>query len=370
MEDNTIEPSLLTILACPRDGGPLSVVGSRVTCVGGHHYPIISGVPVMLLDDMRDTLWVASASRKVAQLACLKCNPEPYEDSYFLDTLGIDPEHRAPVRREIEEGRFGEVDPVVRYSVADSCGRLYKRLVGHLSTYPIPDIRLSRGRGEFLLDIGCNWGRWSVAASRKGYRPVGVDPSLGAVLAARRVSKQLNAPCMFVVADARNLPFHPSSFDVVFSYSVLQHFSKQDARTALSEAARVVKDEGTCLIQMANAIGLRSLQLQMRRGFREAKGFEVRYWTLPELLSTFSKLIGPSSAFVDGYFGLGIQPSDAGMLTPAGRVVVYASELLRRLSNNLPLMRYFADSLYIRAVRQRTRREEYPSLAPSAVVNG
>ena len=40
--------------------------------------------------------------------------------------------------------------------------------------------------GSRLLDLGSSWGRWSIAAARKGYSVVGLDPSLGAVLAARR----------------------------------------------------------------------------------------------------------------------------------------------------------------------------------------
>jgi SAM-dependent methyltransferase/uncharacterized protein YbaR (Trm112 family) len=343
---------LLANLVCPREHGSLSVLGSKLICPAGHAYPVIKGVPVMILDDVEQTVTAGSASSELAQLACQE-SEQKYQEDYFLDTLWISAENLAGLKRAIETAQFGEVDPVVRYLVSHTCGKLYRPLVGRLSTYPIPELRLPEGRGELLLDLGCSWGRWSVAASRKGYQPIGVDPSLGAVLAARRVCNQIGAQGIFVAADARYLPFRSGLFDVVFSYSVLQHFSKDDVKIALREAARVLKEEGTSLIQMANALGLRSLQLQMRRRFREGRGFEVRYWTLPELRRTFSQLLGPSSVSAEAYGGLGIQRSDIRMLTPARRMLVHCSELLRKLSTHLPWMRYFADSLYVRSIRRR-----------------
>lgn len=343
---------LLDNLVCPREHGSLSVLGSKLICPAGHEYPVIKGVPVMILADLEQTGPIGSASSELLQLVYQE-SEQKYKDDYFLDTLSLGGEHMAALKRAIETAQLGEVDPVVRYMVSETCGNLYRPLVGRLSTYPIPELRLPEGRGKLHLDLGCSWGRWSVAASRKGYQPIGVDFSLGAVLAARRVCSHIGAQGVFVVADVRYLPFRSGLFDVVFSYSVLQHFSKEDAKMALREAARVLKEDGASLIQMANALGLRSLQLQMRRRFREGRGFEVRYWTLPELRRTFSQLLGPSSVSADAYGGLGIQRSDIRMLTPARRMLVHCSELLRKLSTHLPWMRYFADSLYVRSIRRR-----------------
>ena len=56
----------------------------------------------------------------------------------------------------------------------------------HATTRLCLELLLDLPRGP-LLDIGCSWGRWSLAAARKGYSVVGIDPSLGAVMAARRI---------------------------------------------------------------------------------------------------------------------------------------------------------------------------------------
>jgi SAM-dependent methyltransferase len=243
----------------------------------------------------------------------------------------------------------GEIDPIVQVIVSATCGFLYQHLPGRLTRYPIPDLRLPEGGGRRFLDVGCNWGRWCVAAHRKGYAPIGLDPDLGPVFAARRVCKALSVDASFVVGDARFLPFSENAFDIVFSYSVLQHFSKPDAREALAEVARVLARDGTSLIQMPNAFGVRSLSHLIRRGFSAGQEFDVRYWTPRELRKTFSQLIGPSDLSVDGFGGLGIQPADRDLFPPAYRLIVDASEALRWLSARVPPLRNIADSIYVKS---------------------
>lgn len=242
------------------------------------------------------------------------------------------------------------VDRFVQAAVSATCGNLYKPLIGRLTRYPIPDLPLPPGDGRLLLDLGCNWGRWTIAAATGGYCAVGIDPDLEAILAAVRVARQLRAKAAFVVGDARFLPFGPGVFDTVFSYSVLQHFGKEDVEASLAQVRRVLKVGGTSLIQMANRWGVRSLYCQARRGFREAARFEVRYWSPAQLIAMFEAHLGSTSLSVDGYFGLGIQPSDIDLLPARYRLVVRASELLKRCSKRLPWMISLADSLYLHSM--------------------
>ena len=85
------------------------------------------------------------------------------------------------------------------------------------------------------------------------------------------------------MADGRFLPFPDGSFSRVFSYSVLQHLSKENVQIVLPEIRRVLKTGGEAMVQLPNVFGLRSLYHEIRRGFRETRDFEVRYWTIPEL---------------------------------------------------------------------------------------
>lgn len=241
------------------------------------------------------------------------------------------------------------IHPLVQRWVAASNGILYVPLVGKLTRYPIPDIRLPRGGGASLLDIGASWGRWSISAALKGYTVTSLDPDIYALRAAKKVARQHGVEIDPVCADARFLPFSDDSFDCVFSYSVLQHLPKADVLTTLSEVRRVLKPGGYCLIQMPNKIGIRSLQHQFRRHFRQARGFEVRYWSPRELRASFTDAIGTSDLLVDCFFGLGLQPSDIDIMPSKYRAVIRMSEALRHISERLPALGRLADSLYVRA---------------------
>ena len=253
-----VTPWVADRLVCPYDGLSLSRGSTTLQCPRGHAHRIVSGIPILLRDDVEETHWHATQAREAPD--------EGYPSS---TTNGI--------------------NDYAQKAIAATGGYMYRPVVGRLTEYPIPAVRLPPGRGRTLLDLGCNWGRWSIATARAGYRVVGIDPSLPAVQAAYDVAKQLGVQADFVVGDARFLPFANETFDAVFSYSVLQHFSKSDVRQTLTECARVLNAEGFSLIQMANALGLRSLFHQARRRFREPRLFQVRYWTSRELEDTLSE---------------------------------------------------------------------------------
>ena len=319
-----IDPLLKELLVCPRDKGSLQDEGEYLRCDMGHRYPVVDGIPIMLLDDVPQTHPEATRALDVE----IAKSELKWDD-------GLTPP--ADV-----------VDPIVQAVIGATCGHLYSPHRGRLAAYPIPELRISAStRGETFLDIGCNWGRWSIAASRKGYRVVGLDPSFGALVVARRVCRQLGVSPCFVVGDARFLPFRRAGFDVVFSYSVFQHFNKDDVRTALPDVARVLATSGTAMIQMPNRLGIRSLFHQARLAFRKPRNFDVRYWTLGEMRRAFAEDIGPSYVLVDGFFGLGIQPANVEMFSPAHRFVVHVSEALRAMARHVGIAAHFADSLYV-----------------------
>jgi hypothetical protein len=118
---------------------------------------------------------------------------------------------------------------------------------------------------------------------------------------------------------------------------------------ALTDIRRVLRPGGRSFIQMPNLFGIRCLYHQIRRGFREARQFEVRYWTPAELTRRFSALVGPATLSVDGFFSLNPQPAEAHLLPWRFRAIVRISETLRALSKILPPLAYVADSLYVDA---------------------
>jgi SAM-dependent methyltransferase len=304
---------------------------------------VVDGVPVMLTDSDDETLWVRSASLAAARQV-RRGDRAPNE--LFIDTIGCTPDVRSRLGAALA-GPLSAVDPVASSLVLATNGLLYKHLVGKLTRAPIPILSLPEGAGRMLLDVGCSWGRWSIAGAQQGYRAVGLDPSLGAVLAAKRLAGRLGLQAAFVVGDATALPFAKSAFHVAFSYSVLQHFGAQALDRSLREIRRVLKEDGRVLVQMANALGIRSLYHQARRRFGEGQGFDVRYRTPRQLLTTFNRIFGDVSLAADCFLGLGIQSSDRDLLPPAKRLIVDISETLKAFAKLFPIFRYCADSVYL-----------------------
>lgn len=243
----------------------------------------------------------------------------------------------------------GTIDEHVVKSILKTHGNLYRR--ARLTRYPIPDFPLDPGEGRSLLDIGSNWGRWTIAASRAGYRATGIDPSKRAVAAARRVAEQLGVQAEYLVVDARRLPFPDDAFDVVFSYSVLQHLSKDDVRIVVGEIGRVLRPGGTAWIEMPNAHGPLNLARQAARGFSDGEGADVRYWTLADLRATFG-VIGPVEVRADGFLTINPQMTDLDLLPRPYRLVVRLSDALRRASARAPFLVRVADSVVV-SVRAR-----------------
>ena len=319
-EDPRIDSWAQQHLVCPRDFKAFEISADFLRCSENHTYPIVNGVPILLVGEVVPTqkeFW-----RILKPAVALKSHP--------VDT-------------PVQNG----VDSFVTQSIGATSGSLYAPVAHRLRRYPIPDLLLPKANGAVLLDLGCNWGRWCFSASRKGYSAIGIDPNLEAILAARRISHQLKIPACFLVADARNLPFASHSIDTVFSYSVLQHFDKRDAHQTFKETSRVLKTGGTSFIEMPNAFGSLNLLHQLKRGFRQARDFEVRYWTPIELKRALNSSVGPTRLVVDGYFSLNPQTADLDMLPFVYRLVVRVSEWLRKKSLAWPCLVYLADSLYV-----------------------
>ena len=238
-----------------------------------------------------------------------------------------------------------EVDEHVRASLIKTHGNLYRG--AQLTRYPIPPFPLPSGNGRTLLDLGCNWGRWTIAAARAGYRATGIDRGKKSIRAAKRVAEQLGVGAEYVLGDVRELPFPDASFDAVFSYSVLQHLAKEDVRTVVGEIRRVLRRGGLVWIEMPNARGPLNLVRQARRGFSAGTGQDVRYWTIAELRATFGA-IGAVSIVADGFFTINPQVADLDLLPVRSRAIVRVSDSLRRASRRAPFLVHVADSVVVR----------------------
>lgn len=154
-----MDPPLSSVLACPRHQSSITVIGDMLQCDSGCSFPIVDGVPVMLLQEKEQTIGIARASLTAAK--------EKTGAPLYLDSVGLSENEKRAIQRDyVPDGR---VDAVISYLVGATSGFGYVDLIGELNAHPIPSIPVDDGHGRLLLDVGCSWGRWTVSADRKGW---------------------------------------------------------------------------------------------------------------------------------------------------------------------------------------------------------
>ncbi len=315
-----IDPVLLSILRCPISKQPLHVDNDKLSTTDGMFcYPVIEGIPLLL--------------------------PQADSTHSGYDDILVENSRQVLGVNDNESNKF------IEEMIVPTCGNLFHN-VRLNNDYPIPDFPEDLGVTPFpLLDIGCNWGRWSIAAAIAKHKVVGVDIHLKSLLCAKNLAQRItpgNVP-FFVLADARYLPFDDKSFGCTFSYSVIQHFSKDNAALILKEISRVMKPRGNSLIQMPNKSGLRALLTLGAQRHAEGSEFDVRRYSIDDLLSLFERQIGRSDWSVDCFLGLNVHARDLRFVPADKKLIIYVAEILLGASRVLPVLAHLADSVFIKS---------------------
>ena len=98
-----------------------------------------------------------------------------------------------------------------------------------------------------VLDIGCGEGRFCRIMRGRGLKPVGLDPTAMLISEARA----RDPAGSYVEGRAESLPFEAAAFDAVAFY--LSLIDIPDFRTAITEAARVLRPGGRLLVANLHA---------------------------------------------------------------------------------------------------------------------
>lgn len=109
---------------------------------------------------------------------------------------------------------------------------LFSRL--HTLLYPSPK--------ETYLDIGCGTGNYTSAFAKKGYRFIGIDPSVEMLEKAEKQNKTVT----WRIGKAENIELSEKSVDGIIASLTLHHW--QDLNQGFSELNRVLKPNGKIII--------------------------------------------------------------------------------------------------------------------------
>lgn len=144
------------------------------------------------------------------------------------------------------------------------------------------------GPGGRVLDLGCGEGRHSIAATRAGFRVVGVDYEPLAVQRARKAARAAGvAGITFRVADAFDLPFPDAYFTAVIDFGLLHSQRKAAWPRYLRSLRRVLRPRGFLVLSVFSP-GFRLFH-GSRRQWQIAQGGYRRYFTREDLEGLFGR---------------------------------------------------------------------------------
>ena len=138
--------------------------------------------------------------------------------------------------------------------------------------------------GSRILDVGCSTGH-VIGAIPDRYERAGIDISPGAIQIARAARPAIR----FETASAQDLPFEDGSFDCTLALDVLSAQGVESG-AALREIRRVLRPEGTLVVQVAAYERLRSdyddavgtahrYSAASLRSLLECEGFQLEHLT-------------------------------------------------------------------------------------------
>jgi ubiquinone/menaquinone biosynthesis C-methylase UbiE len=108
-----------------------------------------------------------------------------------------------------------------------------------------------------ILDLACGYGRFTIPLAKEGYNIEGIYISPNLIKKAKRDKENLKIK--FKIGDMRRLPYKNNSFDKIICMwsAFLELHKKQDQVKALKEMFRVLKIDGSALIEMPKATKLK-----------------------------------------------------------------------------------------------------------------
>jgi SAM-dependent methyltransferase len=148
-----------------------------------------------------------------------------------------------PARPSAEYLPFDQITP--EHAASRARGELEDERAGGFLKFFGPDVPIA---GASVLDLGCGYGGRTVEFQQMvGGLAIGIDVDprmLGP--AARFAASEGPGPVAYAAAVGEALPFADDSFDLIFSYDVLEHV--EDPERCLEECARVLKPGGMFLL--------------------------------------------------------------------------------------------------------------------------
>ena len=131
--------------------------------------------------------------------------------------------------------------------------------------------RFDQWKDKRVLEVGCGTGVDLSKFARRGARAFAIDLTPTGASLARARALYLGCSASTTVGDAENLPFHDSTFDLVYSWGVIHH--TPDTARAASEIVRVLRPGGDLIVMIYHRRSIVALQAWLRYGLLRGSPF-------------------------------------------------------------------------------------------------
>ena len=239
---------------------------------------------------------------------------------------------------------------IVQQQIAATNGIQYIDRIGKLSDYPVYELPVKENINGLMLDIGNGWGRWLLAGANKGYIPVGIDIRLEFCETALHTLHANEKNGYSAVADLKELPFKANVFDLVWSFSVIQHTHKERMVSCLKHIKRILKGDGFAMLEFPNKNGIRNYFGPSKKYVSSANDYnswDVRYYSVKEYKNIFLGIFQSFQFNVHSALGIGVLKEDMKYVSFKNKILCGVSLVLTGIFKIIKPLKKFADSIYI-----------------------
>ncbi|MCC6019083.1 MAG: class I SAM-dependent methyltransferase [Candidatus Verstraetearchaeota archaeon] len=107
-------------------------------------------------------------------------------------------------------------------------------------------------RNKVIIETGSGTGRISLRLAKCGGKVILLDISRNAIMYSKKLAREMNIDCDFIVGSIFYLPLREYSIDVVWSSGVLEHYEFNEQQKSINEALRVLKQNGRLIVIVPN----------------------------------------------------------------------------------------------------------------------
>ena len=254
------------------------------------------------------------------------------------------------------ENYSGKLPWAVQQQIAATNGIQYVDRIGKLKDYPTYELPVNKVETGLMLDIGTGWGRWLVAGAAKGYIPVGIDLRLEFCQTARQTLQAAGKNGYTVVADLKEIPFKENLFDLVWSFSVIQHTHKDRVLNCLAHIQRILAPGGFTKLEFPNKNGFRNKRGPVKQFAAKADDYNswvVRYYTPDDYKNIFNGIFGNFKYTNHSFLGIGVLKEDLKYVSAKNKLLCGISLAGSLLTKVITPLKKLADSIYIEATKQQ-----------------